>query len=60
MKKARKKMKPAPAEKIAQAAERGKDVSGFFTKSGRMMKPKDSPLGGKQRESRFGQTSPSE
>jgi pyridoxine 5'-phosphate synthase PdxJ len=39
MKKARKTGKPITAEKIARLAERGKDVSHFFTNKGRMMAP---------------------
>jgi hypothetical protein len=35
----RKKPRPAPAESIARLADRGKDVSRFFTNSGRMMEP---------------------
>jgi hypothetical protein len=31
--------KPASAESIARMADNGKDVSRFFTNSGRMMKP---------------------
>jgi hypothetical protein len=33
------KKKPALAESIARMADNGKDVSRFFTNSGRMMKP---------------------
>lgn len=39
MKKTRKKMRPASAEAIAGLADKGKNVSRFFTNSGRMMKP---------------------
>jgi hypothetical protein len=53
MKTPRKKAKPAAAEKIARVAESGKDVSRFFTNSGRMVKPKDASLLEKQRKSRF-------
>ena len=44
MQKDLKKVKASATEKIARAADRGKDVSGFFTNSGRMVKPKDSSL----------------
>ncbi len=33
------KKKPASAESIARMADKGRDVSRFFTNSGRMMKP---------------------
>ena len=39
MKKTRKGLKPMPAEAIARRAEQGKDVSRFFTNTGRMMEP---------------------
>lgn len=39
MKSARKKQKPISAESIARLADRGKDVSRFFTNSGKMMPP---------------------
>jgi len=39
MTKTRKKPRPAPAESIARLADRGKDISRFFTNSGRMMEP---------------------
>lgn len=39
MKKTRKAAKPVPAEAIARIAERGKDVSRYFTNHGRMMEP---------------------
>ena len=39
MKKTRKTRKPASAESIARLADQGKDVSGFFTNTGRMMPP---------------------
>ena len=39
MKNMRGKKKPASAETIARMADKGRDVSRFFTKSGRMMKP---------------------
>ena len=39
MKKTRKSRKPASAEVIARLADQGKDVSRFFTNSGRMMEP---------------------
>ena len=39
MKNTQTKKKPASAESIARLAENGKDVSRFFTNSGRMMKP---------------------
>lgn len=39
MTKTRKKPRPAPAESIACLAVRGKDISRFFTNSGRMMEP---------------------
>lgn len=35
----RKKNKPVSAEAIARMADRGRDVSSFFNKSGRMMEP---------------------
>jgi len=39
MKNTLRKKKPAPAETIARMADNGKDVSRFFTNSGRMRKP---------------------
>jgi hypothetical protein len=39
MKNMRGKKKPASAETIARTADKGRDVSRFFTNSGRMMKP---------------------
>ena len=39
MKSNRKQRKPVSAESIARLADQGKDVSGFFTNSGRMMGP---------------------
>jgi hypothetical protein len=39
MKKTRKRSNVATAEAIARLAENGKDVSRFFTNSGRMMEP---------------------
>jgi ribbon-helix-helix CopG family protein len=39
MKKTRPKKKPVSAETIAHLADNGKDVSRFFTNSGKMMKP---------------------
>jgi len=39
MKKTRKPGKPVPAETIARLADRGKDVSRFFTGPGRMVQP---------------------
>ena len=39
MKKTRKSRKAAGAETIARLADKGKDVSGFFTNTGRMMRP---------------------
>lgn len=39
MKSTRKKPKPLSAESIAPLADRGKDVSRFFTNSGKMMPP---------------------
>ena len=39
MKSGRKKLKPVSAEAIARLAERGKDISRFFTNSGQMMEP---------------------
>ena len=39
MKKIRKKKSAPSAETIARMAERGKDVSRFFTNAGRMMEP---------------------
>ena len=39
MKNTRKTRKPAPAEAIARLADQGKDVSRYFTNSGRLMEP---------------------
>ena len=39
MKSTRKQKKPASAETIARLADQGKDVTRFFTNSGRMMGP---------------------
>jgi hypothetical protein len=39
MNKTRRGRKPVPAESIARLADRGKDVSRFFTNTGRMMSP---------------------
>jgi hypothetical protein len=39
MKNTRKKPRPASAESIARLADRGKDVSRFFTNAGKMMPP---------------------
>jgi hypothetical protein len=39
MKKSRKQKKPVSAEEIARRADRGEDVSRFFTNSGGMMAP---------------------
>lgn len=39
MKNTRKPRKPMPAEAIARLADQGKDVSRFFTNSGKMMEP---------------------
>jgi hypothetical protein len=39
MKKTRSKKKPLSADAIAGLADNGKDVSRFFTNSGKMMKP---------------------
>lgn len=39
MKSTRKKPKPVSAESIARLADHGKDVSRFFTNSGKMMPP---------------------
>ena len=39
MRNMRRKKKPASAEGIARLADKGRDVSRFFTNSGRMMKP---------------------
>lgn len=39
MNKTRKRPKPVSAETIARLADRGKDVSRFFTNTGRMMAP---------------------
>ena len=39
MKNSRNRSKPVAAESIARMAERGKDVSRFFTNKGRMMSP---------------------
>ena len=39
MKSARKQKRAVPAENIARLADRGKDVSRFFTNTGQMMSP---------------------
>ncbi len=39
MRKTQTRKKALPAEAIARMADRGKDVSRFFTNSGKMMKP---------------------
>ena len=39
MKKTRSRKKPISADSIARLADNGKDVSRFFTNSGKMMKP---------------------
>jgi hypothetical protein len=39
MKKTRKRKKPPAAEQIARMADRGEDVSKFFTNKGKMMAP---------------------
>lgn len=39
MKKTRSRKKPVSAEGIARMADSGEDVSGFFTNSGKIMKP---------------------
>ncbi len=39
MKKTRSRKKPVSAETIARLADNGKDVSRFFTNTGKMMKP---------------------
>ncbi len=39
MRNIRRKKKPASAESIARMADKGRNVSRFFTNSGRMMKP---------------------
>ena len=39
MKKTSKKHKPISSEQIARMADQGKDISGFFSKTGRMMEP---------------------
>jgi hypothetical protein len=39
MKNTRKPRKPVPAEAIARLADQGRDVSRFFTNTGRMMGP---------------------
>jgi hypothetical protein len=39
MKRTRKQKKPVSAENIARLADKGKDVSRFFTNAGRMMGP---------------------
>jgi len=39
MKRNRKRRKPTPADAIARRADQGKDVSRFFTNTGRMMGP---------------------
>lgn len=44
MKRTHKSTKPVPAETIARLAERGKDVSRYFTNRGRMMEPLIGPV----------------
>jgi hypothetical protein len=44
MKRTRKPAKPIPAEAIARFAEQGKDVSRYFTNTGRMMEPTIGPI----------------
>lgn len=44
MKKTHKSTKPVPAEAIARLAERGKDVSRYFTNRGGMMEPLVGPV----------------
>jgi hypothetical protein len=39
MKKTRKTARPVTGEAIARLADRGKDISGFFEKQGRMVQP---------------------
>ena len=39
MKSTRNRKRPVSAEAIARRADRGEDISGFFTNSGRMMPP---------------------
>ena len=39
MKKTRTRKNPASAESIARLAEKGKDISSFFTNKGQMMRP---------------------
>ena len=39
MKSTRNRRRPVSAEAIALRADRGQDISGFFTNSGRMMPP---------------------
>ncbi len=39
MKSTRKRKRPVPAETIARLADKGKDISRFFTNSGHMMGP---------------------
>lgn len=39
MKKVRKKKQPVSAEQIERLADQGKDISGFFTNRGRVMRP---------------------
>ncbi|MGA9391112.1 MAG: ribbon-helix-helix protein, CopG family [Candidatus Sulfotelmatobacter sp.] len=39
MKSTRKSRKPVPAETIARLADRGRDVSSFFTNTGKMLGP---------------------
>ena len=39
MKSTRNRRRPVSAEAIARRADRGEDISGFFTNSGRMMPP---------------------
>jgi len=42
MKKASKTNRPLSAESIAQLADRGKDISGYFTNTGKIMPPLES------------------
>jgi len=44
MKKTRKPEKPIRAEAIARLAERGQDISSYFTNRGRMMEPLSGPI----------------
>lgn len=42
MKRTSKAKRPVPAESIARLADKGQDISGYFTNKGKMMPPLDS------------------